>query len=319
MSTDARRKLVVALSGGIGGAKLALGLARVLPPGDLMVVANTGDDFEHLGLTISPDVDTLMYTLSGLADETRGWGRRGETWGFMEALAALGGETWFQLGDADLAVHVERTRRLKDGETLSQVTRDFCRRLGVDADVVPMSDDHVRTRLKTSEGWLDFQDYFVRRRSVPSISDIAFAGADTARPHADFIAALSSPRTRAIVLCPSNPYISIGPILALPGVRKALASSSTPVVAVSPIIGGQAVKGPTAKMMAELGVSPQAASVAHIYDGLIDAFVADEADKGNLFGSNTEVVFAQTLMSSLADRERLARTVLDLADVIARA
>jgi LPPG:FO 2-phospho-L-lactate transferase len=318
-SADAPRKLVVALSGGIGGAKLALGLARVLPPGDLMVVANTGDDFEHLGLTISPDVDTLMYTLSGLADETRGWGRSGETWAFMEALAALGGETWFQLGDADLAVHVERTRRLEEGETLSQVTRDFCRRLGVDADVVPMSDDRVRTRLRTSEGWLDFQDYFVRRRSVPAISEIAFAGAEAARPHPDFIAALSSPHTRLVVLCPSNPYISIGPILALPGAREALASSSAPVVAVSPIIGGQAVKGPTAKMMAELGVSPNAASVAHLYDGLIDAFIADEADKGTDFGSAAKVVFAQTLMSSLADRERLARAVLDLADAIARA
>jgi LPPG:FO 2-phospho-L-lactate transferase len=318
-SADAPRRLVVALSGGIGGAKLALGLARVLPPGDLMVVANTGDDFEHLGLTISPDVDTLMYTLSGLADETRGWGRSGETWAFMEALAALGGETWFQLGDADLAVHVERTRRLKDGETLSQVTRDLCRRLGIDADIVPMSDDRVRTRLKTSEGWLDFQDYFVRRRSAPSISDIAFAGADTARPHADFIAALSSPRTRAIVLCPSNPYISIGPILALPGVRQALATSPAPVVGVTPIIGGQAVKGPTAKMMAELGVSPDATSVARLYDGLIDGFIADEADKGNDFGSTAKVVFARTLMSSLVDRERLARTVLDVADAIARA
>jgi LPPG:FO 2-phospho-L-lactate transferase len=318
-AADAPRRLVVALSGGIGGAKLALGLARVLPPGDLMVVANTGDDFEHLGLTISPDVDTLMYTLSGLADETRGWGRSGETWAFMEALAALGGETWFQLGDADLAVHVERTRRLKDGETLSRITRDFCRRLGVDAHIVPMSDDRVRTRLKTSESWLDFQDYFVRRRSLPAISDIAFAGAAAARPHPDLIAALSSPRTRAVVVCPSNPYISIGPILALPGVREALASSSAPVVAVSPIIGGQAVKGPTAKMMAELGVSPAAASVARLYDGLIDAFIADEADKGTDFGSATKLAFAQTLMSSLADRENLARTVLDLADAIARA
>jgi LPPG:FO 2-phospho-L-lactate transferase len=182
-----------------------------------------------------------------------------------------------------------------------------------------MSDDHVRTRLKTSEGWLDFQDYFVRRRSMPAISEIAFAGAETARPHPDFIAALSSPRTRAVVVCPSNPYISIGPILALPGVREALASASAPVVAVSPIIGGQAVKGPTAKMMAELGVPPGAASVARLYDGLIDAFIADDADKATDFGSAARVVFAQTLMSSLADRERLARTVLDLADAIARA
>jgi len=172
--------------------------------------------------------------------------------------------------------------------------------------------------LRTGDGWLDFQDYFVRRRAVPAISEIAFAGADAARPQADFIAALSSPRTRAIVLCPSNPYISIGPILALPGVRETLASSPAPVIAVSPIIGGQAVKGPTAKMMTELGMPPQAASVARLYQGLIDAFVADNADEGSFAGSTAKVVFAQTLMSSLADRETLARTVLDLADAIAR-
>jgi LPPG:FO 2-phospho-L-lactate transferase len=317
-SGDVPAKLVVALSGGIGGAKLALGLARILPPDELMIVANTGDDFEHLGLSISPDVDTLMYTLAGLADETRGWGRRGETWAFMKALAALGGETWFQLGDADLAIHVERTRRLGNGESLSQITRDFCRRVNVGAQIVPMSDDRVRTRLRTGDGWLDFQDYFVRRRSEPIISEIAFGGADAARPQADFIAALSSPRTRAIVLCPSNPHISIGPILALPGVREGLAGSPAPVIAVSPIIGGQAVKGPTAKMMTELGMSAQAASVARLYDGLIDTFVADNADAGSLSGSDLKVVFTQTLMSSLADRETLARTVLDVADAIAR-
>ena len=204
-SGDVPGNLVVALSGGIGGAKLALGFARVLPPDELMIVANTGDDFEHLGLSISPDLDTLMYTLAGLSDETRGWGRRGETWAFMEALAALGGETWFQLGDADLAIHVERTRRLENGESLSQITRDFCRRVNVGAQIVPMSDDRVRTRLRTGDGWLDFQDYFVRRRCCASYLEITFAGAETARPQADFIAALSSPRTRAIVLCPSNP------------------------------------------------------------------------------------------------------------------
>jgi LPPG:FO 2-phospho-L-lactate transferase len=295
------RGLVVALSGGI----------------DLMVVANTGDDFEHMGLSISPDLDTLMYTLGGLADEERGWGRRGETWAFMAALAALGGETWFQLGDADLAVHVERTRRMKAGETLSRITRDLCRRLGIAADILPMSDDPVRTRLKTREGWLDFQDYFVRRRAAPVISEVAFAGADEARPQAEFMAALSSPGVRAVVLCPSNPFISIGPILALPGVREALATSHAPVVAVSPIIGGRAVKGPTAKMMVELGIAPEAASVAKLYDGLIDVFVADEEDARHLAGSPAEIVFTRTLMSSLADREGLAHAVLAAADAIA--
>src|SRR5204863_7311071 len=221
---------VLALSGGVGGAKLALGLYRILPPDTLTIVANAGDDFEHLGLSISPDLDTLLYTLAGLDNPELGWGRRGETWTFMNALGALGGETWFRLGDGDLATHVERTRRLNAGEGLSAIIDDFRRRLGIAARLPPTSDDPVRTRLRTAEAWLDFQDYFVRLRCEPAISELAFAGADAARPHPDFLAALADPRLKAVVVCPSNPFISIDPILAVPGVRTALRECRAPVV-----------------------------------------------------------------------------------------
>jgi LPPG:FO 2-phospho-L-lactate transferase len=307
---------VLALSGGVGGAKLALGLYRVLPPDSLTVVANTGDDFAHLGLAISPDLDTLLYTLSGQDNPELGWGRRGETWTFMAALEALGGETWFRLGDGDLATHVERTRRLKVGESLSAITDDFRRRLGIAARLLPMSDDPLRTRLRTTDGWLDFQDYFVRLRCEPVISELAFVGAATARPHPDFLAALADPRLRAVVLCPSNPFISVDPILAVPGIRAALRDCPAPVVAVSPIIGGKAVKGPTAKMMQELGLPVDAAAVAAHYRDVLDLYVADEEDAAAVAGLDLPVVLTHTLMQSLADREALARTVLAAAEQV---
>ena len=304
---------VLALSGGIGGAKLALGLYRVLPPGALTVVANTGDDFEHLGLSISPDLDTLLYTLAGLDNPDTGWGRHGETWTFMAALEALGGKTWFQLGDGDLATHVERTRRLRTGERLSAITDDFRRRLGISARLLPMSDDPVRTRVLTEEGWIDFQDYFVRLHCTPAVREIAFAGAASARPHPDFLAALGDDKLRMVVICPSNPLISIDPILSLPGVRDALRSCRSPVVAVSPLIGGKAVKGPTAKMMAELGLPVGAASVARHYGDLLDHYVIDEADAGAVTGLDLPVTATRALMQTLADREALARRVLAVA------
>jgi LPPG:FO 2-phospho-L-lactate transferase len=304
---------VLALSGGIGGAKLALGLYRILPPGALMVVANTGDDFEHLGLAISPDIDTLLYTLAGLDNLELGWGRRDETWTFMKALESLGGETWFNLGDGDLATHVERTRRLAAGESLSQITDDFRRRLGISARLLPMSDDRVRTRLRTAEGRLDFQDYFVRLRCAPVVRDIAFAGANQARPQPNFLAALADLNLQAVVICPSNPFISIDPILSLPGIREALRACQAPVVAVSPIIGGKAVKGPTAKMMAELGLPVDAATVARHYGDILDHYVADEADANEIADLGVPVTLAQTLMQSLEDREGLARAVLEAA------
>jgi LPPG:FO 2-phospho-L-lactate transferase len=310
--------VIIALSGGVGGAKLALGLSRILPPEDLMVVVNTGDDFEHLGLSISPDIDTVTYTLSGLANREVGWGRHDETWSFMETMEALGGETWFRLGDRDVALHVVRTRRLRAGETLSAVTADLCRRLGIGPRVIPMTDDRVRTRLLTDEGWLDFQDYFVNRRCEPVVKELAFDGAATATPHPTFMAALADPKLQAVVICPSNPFISVEPILAIPGVRDALAACKAPVIAVSPIIAGRAVKGPTAKMMTELGLDPSAGSVAHRYADLLDGYVIDHADMAEVVSIDARVTLAQTMMTTIEDRVALARIVLDAAAMLRR-
>lgn len=304
---------VLALSGGIGGAKLALGLYRVLPPGELTVVANTGDDFEHLGLAISPDIDTLLYTLAGVDNPELGWGRRNETWTFMAALEALGGETWFKLGDGDLATHVERTRRLAAGESLSRITDDFRHRLGISARLLPMSDGRVRTRLRTDEGWLDFQDYFVRLRASPVVREIAYPGAPDARANPDFFTALAGDDLELVVICPSNPFLSIDPILSLPRVRDALRACRAPVVAVSPIIGGKAVKGPTAKIMAELGLPIGAAAMARHYEDILDIFIAEESDANEVEDLGIPVRLARTLMSTIEDRERLARVVLAVA------
>ena len=302
--------LVVALSGGVGGAKLALGLSRALPADELLIVANTGDDFEHLGLSISPDIDTLTYVLAGLDNTEQGWGRRDETWSFMETIASLGGADWFRLGDRDLALHVERTRRLKAGETLSQVTRDICRRLGIANRILPMSDDRVRTRVLSDDGWIDFQDYFVRQQCRPVVRELAFEGAATARAQPEVISALGG-KVRAVVICPSNPFISIEPVLAVPGMRAALSGCGAPVVAVSPIVGGKAVKGPTAKMLQELGLAVSSASVAERYGDLLDGYIVDQGDSQGIPG---KVHIAPTLMTTLADKEALARTVLAFAD-----
>jgi len=304
---------VVALSGGIGGAKLALGLYRVLPADTLTVVVNTGDDFEHLGLTVCADLDTTLYTLSGLANTELGWGRRDETWTFMQVLESLGGESWFRLGDGDLALHVERTRRLKSGEPLSEIVADIAQRLGISAQVVPMSDAPVRTRVATAAGELAFQDYFVRRRCEPRVTAIRFEGAAAARPCTRALTALASDALESIVICPSNPYLSVDPILAVPGYREALQAARVPVIAVTPLVGGAAIKGPTAKIMAELGVPRSALAVAHHYQGLIDGFVLDERDAALAAQFDLPVHIADTLMQSLADRERVAREVLAFA------
>ncbi len=306
----------VALSGGVGGAKLVVGLARVTDPATLLVVANTGDDFEHLGLHISPDLDTLTYTLAELHNPKTGWGRAGETWTFMAALEALGGETWFRLGDGDLAMHVERTRRLSGGESLTAITADFGARLGVAARIAPMSDDRVRTVVETPDGALAFQHYFVRERCRPVVSGFSFAGAATARANPVFFEALSDPNLGAVVICPSNPFISIDPILALPNVRTRLKASPAPVIGVSPIVGGRAIKGPTAKMMRELGMPGTAAAVARHYGDLLDGFVVDSEDEGSadqVRALGVEVLVTNTVMGSLDDRMTLARTVLNFA------
>ena len=307
----------VVLSGGVGGAKLVLGLSKVVDPAALLVVANTGDDFEHLGLTICPDLDTITYTLGGLADLKTGWGRAGDTACFMSALESLGGETWFFLGDADLAVHVERSRRIAACESLSAITAAFRRQFGIACDLIPMSDDPVRTVVETASGPLAFQHYFVRDRCLPAVTGFRFEGAGRARPHPRFLAALSDPSLRAVFIGPSNPFVSIDPILALSGVREALIASAAPVIAVSPIIAGRALKGPTAKIMKELGIPPTAAAVAAHYTDLIDGFVIDEADAGTATairtGCHLEVLAAPTVMNDLEDRKHLARTVVDFA------
>jgi LPPG:FO 2-phospho-L-lactate transferase len=307
---------VVALCGGVGGAKLADGLARVIGSDELSILVNTGDDFRHLGLWISPDIDSVLYALAGLSDPVRGWGRRDETWSFMAALRQLQGPGWFQLGDADLATHVERTRRLAQGDSLSAITAHFAQSLGIRARVLPMSDDPVSTRLLTDEGWLEFQDYFVHRQCRPRVERIEFRGAETARAQPAAIAALRREDLRAIVICPSNPFVSIEPMLALPAIRSALQERRAPAIAITPIIGGRAVKGPAAKMLSELGLEVSGVSVARRYSGLIDAFVLDQTDPPAIPIQGMTVSHAPTLMQSVEDREQLAHTVLQLADAL---
>jgi LPPG:FO 2-phospho-L-lactate transferase len=308
---------VLALTGGIGGAKLCLGLQRVLPAGALRIIVNTGDDFEHLGLAISPDVDTTLYTLAGLANTEVGWGRQDETWSFMSVLETLGGPTWFRLGDGDLALHVERTRRLAAGETLTAVVADIARRFGIAARIMPMSDDPVRTMVLTAgAGELGFQEYFVRERCAPAVTKLRYAGAEAARLSGAAAESLHDPALRVIVIAPSNPYLSIDPVLAVPGMRAALRARGAPVIAVTPLIGDAAVKGPTAKIMRELGLTPSALTVLAHYDGLVDGFVLDARDAALAKDIGVPVRVCDTLMSSLADRERVARCTLELAQAL---
>lgn len=308
----------VALSGGVGGAKLALGLSRVLGP-SLSVVVNTGDDFDHLGLRICPDLDSVLYKLAGLSDEERGWGRAGETWSFMDALAGLGGETWFRLGDKDLALHVERTRLLGEGDTLSRVSARIARRLGIASAILPMTDDAVSTEVDTSEGRLAFQRYFVERQCQPTLHGLHYAGARIARLTDDVARALKAPELRAIIICPSNPYLSIDPILSVPPLLAAIRAAGVPVVAVSPIIGGAAVKGPTAKIMTELGLAPSSPVIARHYHGLIDGLVMDAGDVAESTQIAPPVHLTPTLMKTGADSERLARETLGFCEQLVAA
>lgn len=309
---------VLALSGGVGGAKLALGLAHLLPPENLTVVANTGDDFTHLGLRVCPDIDTVIYTLSDLADKERGWGRAGETWNFMAALSRLGSENWFNLGDSDLAMHIHRTERLKQGATLSEVTAEIASTLGIKATVIPMTDDPVATIVETPDGPLAFQHYFVRERCQPAVTGFRFEGIEAADPAPIFAKHLEN-RLDLILVTPSNPFVSIEPILSLPGVRDKIAKSSTPVIAVSPIVGGKAIKGPAAKMMAELGMPASALEVARAYRDVIDGFVIDvddEAQVAEIEAIGMKVLVTNTVMNDLDDRITLARDCCDFAGVI---
>ena len=305
----------IAITGGVGGAKLALGLSVLLGPDELAFVVNTGDDFEHLGLHVSPDLDTLMYTLAGLSNPDTGWGRGDESWHFIATLRALGGPDWFNLGDRDLAVHVLRSARLGAGATLAEVTRELYAAVGIRHTAWPMSNDAVATRVETDQGELAFQHYFVRERCVPRVARITFAGAASAAPLPAIVSALASNELRGVVICPSNPFLSVDPILALPGLRAALAACRAPVIAVSPIIAGAAVKGPTAKIMEELGLPQDAGAVARHYGALLDGYIIDECDRAlspEIAHDGLRVVTAQSVMRTLDDRINLAHTALEL-------
>ncbi|HEU0075074.1 MAG TPA: 2-phospho-L-lactate transferase, partial [Dehalococcoidia bacterium] len=280
-------------------------------PADLSIVVNTGDDFEHLGLHISPDLDTVTYTLAGLANRENGWGVAGDSFEALAALGRLGAPSWFRLGDRDLATHLQRTALLSQGLRLTEATARICDALGVTAQVLPMTDDPLATKVVTNEGELDFQDYFVRRRCEPVVREIRFAGVETARPSAEVVAALEM--ADGIVIAPSNPFVSVEPILALPGLREIVVSK--PAVAVSPIVGGQAIKGPAAKMLGELGLEVSPAGVAARYDGLIEGFVMDQQDEAlaaGVRGMGLDVVVTQTIMRSDDERAALARECIEL-------
>ena len=303
---------ILALAGGVGGGKFARGLTAVLPPDELTIVVNTADDFVHLGLHVSPDIDSVLYAIADLNDPVRGWGLASETWNFMEALRRLGAESWFQLGDRDLATHVVRTELLAAGHTMSEVTALLAQHLDIAHAVVPMSDQPVRSIVETDEGRLAFQDYFVKRQCKPAFRGVLFEGAG--EPSPTFRATLAD--AGAVVIAPSNPFVSIDPILALDGVRDALTQSRAPVVAISPIVGGTAVKGPLAKMMRELGHEPSALAVAQYYGALVQGWLIDAADRHNapaLQALGCRVLVTDTIMRDNTDKARLAREAVDFA------
>ena len=306
---------VVALAGGVGGAKLAAGLQAALPTGDLSVVVNTADDFDLWGLHICPDLDTVMYTLAGIERPETGWGVRGETFAMLSMLEAYGEDAWFKLGDRDLATHVLRTHRLRGGEDLTEVTAGLSAALGVRTHVLPMSDEPVATVVETPEGPIEFQDYFVRRGQRDEVLGVRLRGVEEARPTGQVLETLAA--ADAVVFCPSNPVVSIGPILAVPGMREALASSPAPKVGVSPIVGGRALKGPADKMLRSLGHEVSALGVARMYEGLLDGFVVDRADAGQRDAISTlgmRPLVTDAVMRGGPDRERLAREVLELCE-----
>ncbi len=306
---------VLALSGGVGGAKLASGLSQVLPPSELLIVANTGDDFSHLGLPISPDLDSVMYALAGVSDEIRGWGRAGESWHCMEALAELGADSWFQLGDRDLATHVLRNEALANGQSLTAATAILCQGLGVRHELIPMSDQPVATTIQTDRGPMAFQHYFVREQCKPLLLSVNFEGADSAFYNPRIDKFLSSSASPWVVICPSNPMLSVDPILALPGLRTVLAR--LPVIAVSPIVAGKAIKGPAAKIMTELGLPVSALGVAEYYQGLVDVMAIDRLDAAlapDIEALGMQVCIADTVMTTPDKRRSLAEHILKFMD-----
>jgi LPPG:FO 2-phospho-L-lactate transferase len=294
---------IAALAGGVGGAKLAHGLAQHLAPEDLTVIVNTGDDFEHMGLTICPDLDTVCYTLAGLANPETGWGRVNESWNTIANIEKLGGPSWFRLGDQDLGTHIERTRRLKTGLSLSEITKDFCKAWGIKHTILPMSDSPVRTMVNTDEGELAFQEYFVHRHCEPRVKSFRFDGVEAAEPASGVREAIES--ADAVIICPSNPWVSVDPIL------RVVKKINKPVIAVSPIISGETVKGPAAKMYSELGIQPSALAVAQHYRSFLSGFVLDSVDSELSRLISIKTLITDTLMKNLADRTRLAMDVLN--------
>jgi len=308
---------IVALAGGVGGAKLADGLYRLLPPDQLAVVVNTADDLDLYGLRICPDLDTVLYTLSELADPVQGWGVEGDTFQTLEALGRLGAPTWFRLGDRDMATHIRRTELLRGGARLTDVMQGLAAALGVRARLLPMCDETVATKVRTPEGLLDFQDYFVRRHHADRVLGLEFAGIEQARVTPEVRAALGAAST--IVLCPSNPFVSLGPLRAVPGMNELLRESGAPLVAVSPIVAGQALRGPAAEMLAALGHEVSALGVAKLYQNLVRGFVLDEADRAlvpAVEALGLRVLVTATVMTSPDDRRRLASDTLAFAETL---
>lgn len=304
-------KPIVALAGGVGAARFLDGLARIVSPERLFVIGNTADDAEIHGLHISPDLDTVMYTLAGLAHPEHGWGLRGDTFRCLKSLGRLGGETWFQLGDLDLATHLFRSERLRQGRTLSEVTAELARAFGVKAKLVPMSNSPVRSLIRTGAGELEFQAYFVRRRARDRVLGVRWRGIEAAQPAPGILESIG--KAEAIILCPSNPFISIGPILAIPGIREALRRNCSRVVAISPIVGGRALKGPAARMMKSMRLRVAASEVAKLYSDFLGVFVLDEKDSKQsveIEQLGIRAVVTNTIMSGLKERRALAKTVV---------
>lgn len=303
--------MIVALSGGTGGAKLVEGLASELDPAELTIICNTGDDTIFHGLHVCPDLDTIVYTLAGCSDAAKGWGIENDSFAALEQLGRLGNDTWFRLGDKDLAMHITRTRLLNEGERLSAVTDQMRRALGVRSTILPMTDDRVETRVTTAQGEIPFQEYFVRQRWSPEVSAVCFAGVETCQPAPGVLDAIQ--QAELIVICPSNPVTSIGPILAVPGIRAAIAASSVPVVGVSPIVDRAAISGPAHKLMAATGFEASAYGVAKCYADLLDTLLVDKKDRtlsGPIADLNFACIPTEIRMSCHADKRRLAREVL---------
>jgi LPPG:FO 2-phospho-L-lactate transferase len=303
--------VITVLAGGIGAAKFLEGLVAAMPPEEVTVIANTGDDACFHGLHVSPDMDTVMYAMAGWADRERGWGIRDDTFHCLEALERLGEETWFQLGDRDLATHLYRTRRLREGATLTEVTLELCRAAGVRCRMIPMSNNPAPTRLRTSAGMVSFQEYFVKLRQEPEVLEVDLSAAERAAPAPGVVESIME--ADAVIVAPSNPLISIGPILAVPGVREALRKTPASVAAISPIIGGKALKGPADRMMASLGLGATAAAVAELYRDFADVFVLDLQDaylQAEVESKGVKAIVTQTVMSTAEAKQQLARDIL---------